>query len=366
MIAYDAASGQGPGAQCWGYSASGSGPTPMGGLLDFGSSGVGGTRFFDRTDNAVLFTGRLTVSARVQVVSGAYNGNPCGAGQRAGVGFGWSDAQGRHLTVGLGTDRVYISTENNAFSGPNNPSAAYAWGGVMRDVRLEIDNLTFTLFIDGQNVVSVSRPGMPTGQGTPNRAYFGGDLSVCVGGHGVFERFGITAVALGTGDISIGSQPGATVMACAGSPLVLSASATSPWPQNYQWRRNGVAIVDGALSGGATASGATTQTLTIDGYHGELDGSYDLLIVNPCGSRTTTPAAVLLPVQCGPADLGRAGGFPCPDGLLDNNDFIAFINYFFEQNFTADMGGAGGFPTPDEAFDNNDFIAFINYFFDGC
>ena len=67
-----------------------------------------------------------------------------------------------------------------------------------------------------------------------------------------------------------------------------------------------------------------------------------------------------------PADLGAAGGEPGQDGLLDNNDFIAFINYFFEQNPLADKGVAGGEPGSDGLFDNNDFIAFINYFFDGC
>ena len=97
-----------------------------------------------------------------------------------------------------------------------------------------------------------------------------------------------------------------------------------------------------------------------------MDGTYDCIVANSCGSRTTAPAVVTLPVQCGPADLGRAGGEPCPDGELDNNDFIVFINYFFGQNAVADMGGAGGFPTPDGAFDNNDFIAFINHFFTGC
>ena len=66
------------------------------------------------------------------------------------------------------------------------------------------------------------------------------------------------------------------------------------------------------------------------------------------------------------ADVGAAGGEPGQDGLLDNNDFIAFINYFFEQNPIADMGMAGGEPGSDTLFDNNDFIAFINFFFAGC
>ncbi|MBY0308221.1 MAG: hypothetical protein K2Q09_05725 [Phycisphaerales bacterium] len=67
-----------------------------------------------------------------------------------------------------------------------------------------------------------------------------------------------------------------------------------------------------------------------------------------------------------PADLGAAGGVPGRDGALDNNDFIAFISLFFNQNAAADVGAAGGVAGQDGVWDNNDFIAFINQFFSGC
>jgi len=69
---------------------------------------------------------------------------------------------------------------------------------------------------------------------------------------------------------------------------------------------------------------------------------------------------------CGPADVGGPGGLPLSDGALDNNDFVAFINYFFDEDAVADMGVAGGLRGSDGAWDNNDFIAFINLFFEGC
>lgn len=72
------------------------------------------------------------------------------------------------------------------------------------------------------------------------------------------------------------------------------------------------------------------------------------------------------PPPCSPADVGSAGGLPGSDGSLDNNDFIVFINRFFEQSATADVGSAGGLPGSDGLFDNNDFIVFINQFFDGA
>ncbi|MFT3684270.1 MAG: GC-type dockerin domain-anchored protein [Phycisphaerales bacterium] len=76
-------------------------------------------------------------------------------------------------------------------------------------------------------------------------------------------------------------------------------------------------------------------------------------------------AFLLTPVAC-PADLGGPGGTAAGDGHLDNNDFIAFINLFFQQNAAADLGAAGGVAGSDGRFDNNDFIAFISRFFAGC
>ncbi|MBY0396751.1 MAG: DUF642 domain-containing protein, partial [Thermoleophilia bacterium] len=69
---------------------------------------------------------------------------------------------------------------------------------------------------------------------------------------------------------------------------------------------------------------------------------------------------------CGAADVGSAGGAPVPDGRLDNNDFIAFITFFFASDPAAEFGRPGGLAGGDGAFDNNDFIAFIGAFFNGC
>jgi hypothetical protein len=67
-----------------------------------------------------------------------------------------------------------------------------------------------------------------------------------------------------------------------------------------------------------------------------------------------------------PGDLGHAGGLVGPDGLRDNNDFIAFITLYFAADPRADLGRAGGLSGSDGLYDNNDFIAFINAFFSPC
>ncbi|HYD01569.1 MAG TPA: GC-type dockerin domain-anchored protein [Phycisphaerales bacterium] len=85
-----------------------------------------------------------------------------------------------------------------------------------------------------------------------------------------------------------------------------------------------------------------------------------------------TSGAGVLNIMCNavtppcPADLGAQGGIPGQDGVLDNNDFVVFIDYFFSSNPAADVGQQGGQPGSDAAFDNNDFVVFIDLFFAGC
>ncbi|MFT3684853.1 MAG: GC-type dockerin domain-anchored protein [Phycisphaerales bacterium] len=75
---------------------------------------------------------------------------------------------------------------------------------------------------------------------------------------------------------------------------------------------------------------------------------------------------IKVPTVCG-ADVGSAGAVLGPDGMLDNNDFIAYIGAFFANDLLiSDVGKAGGVTGPDNQLDNNDFIAFINVFFSGC
>jgi hypothetical protein len=67
-----------------------------------------------------------------------------------------------------------------------------------------------------------------------------------------------------------------------------------------------------------------------------------------------------------PADIGSTGGAPGSDGVLDNNDFVVFIDRFFAHAPGADVGSTGGVHGSDGAWDNNDFIVFIDQFFAGC
>jgi hypothetical protein len=91
-------------------------------------------------------------------------------------------------------------------------------------------------------------------------------------------------------------------------------------------------------------------------------------VPNATGYQGTSLAVtgVKVPTVC-TADMGSQGGLAGPDALLDNNDFIVFIDAFFNGDMLmADIGKQGGLAGPDNALDNNDFIVFIDAFFNGC
>jgi hypothetical protein len=83
------------------------------------------------------------------------------------------------------------------------------------------------------------------------------------------------------------------------------------------------------------------------------------------GAIEVLPFQALRAAAC-TADIGRQGGAFGPDGQLDNNDFIVFIDAFFTLSPVADVGSVGGVVGGDGRFDNNDFVVFIDRFFAGC
>jgi peptidyl-prolyl cis-trans isomerase A (cyclophilin A) len=140
------------------------------------------------------------------------------------------------------------------------------------------------------------------------------------------------------------------------TPLA-SYAGNAGW--TYQWKRNGVDVVDDGR-----ITGATTGTLSIASMTAADFGEYRC-VVTGLACTGGSESSDIVKLFC-PSDLGVAGGAVGSDGMLDNNDFISFIGLFFNGDARADLGSAGGVGGADGAFDNNDFIVFINRFFDGC
>ncbi len=87
--------------------------------------------------------------------------------------------------------------------------------------------------------------------------------------------------------VQITSQLSAQAVAV-GQSLTLSISATGAGPLTYQWRKNGAAL-----------SGATASSYNISGAKTSSAGVYDVVVGNPCGSVTSSTAAVsvIVPVS---------------------------------------------------------------------
>jgi hypothetical protein len=128
------------------------------------------------------------------------------------------------------------------------------------------------------------------------------------------------------------------------------------------------AVVPGVGSVSFSADSSTMFIIEIPGNPGDLVANIRCVATNACGSLPGNPVTLRIIRPCGGADVGAIGGVytGCGDGVLDNNDFVVFIDLFFNGNVVADVGSVGGVPGADGHFDNNDFVVFIDMFFGGC
>jgi uncharacterized membrane protein len=145
-----------------------------------------------------------------------------------------------------------------------------------------------------------------------------------------------------------------------GSAIIGGSAQAVIWDQGFGHRR-----LDALLTSAGLTLPPGITLLRLDGI------SDDGLIMYGLAQRTTSEVqtfVVVLPraAGCGSADLGGEGGAAGSDGLLDNNDFVVFIDRFFARDLRADFGSEGGASGPDGQFDNNDFVVFIGAFFGGC
>jgi hypothetical protein len=115
-----------------------------------------------------------------------------------------------------------------------------------------------------------------------------------------------------TGIPGVAAQPVAQT-AAPGAAVTLSATCATGYdvigPVAFQWRRNGVSIVDGpggASLGGGTVSGSSgtlsfsnpSVSLTISGIRPSDAGSYSVAFTNSCGSASSSYVLVAVPNGC--------------------------------------------------------------------
>jgi trimeric autotransporter adhesin len=188
--------------------------------------------------------------------------------------------------------------------------------------------------------------------------------------------------------VTITQQPSVATV-CSNADGVFEVATAGQGPIRHQWQikwRGGadfVNLVDGIVQvpggGQVRVRGAEMFKLRVEPVNslsnlpgGEL-GEVRVIVRNACATVTSEPRALTSLARCGAADIAGAGAaeLSCGDGVLDSNDFVLFIQWFFAGDARADFGGQGAQPVirepiGDGTLDNNDFVVFINLFFEGC
>jgi len=139
----------------------------------------------------------------------------------------------------------------------------------------------------------------------------------------------IDNVRLGTCDPSAFASPDKPRY-CVGATATFNVAIGGDAPFAFQWRRNGVNLVNGVR-----VFGATTGELVLSGVSKSDAGKYDCLVTNACGSATSNPALLFTNSADfdGDGDEGTdadvesffivlAGGV-CPTGTCGSIDFDA-------------------------------------------
>ena len=107
---------------------------------------------------------------------------------------------------------------------------------------------------------------------------------------------------------------------CPGNTATLSVTVQGSPPLSYQWRKAGVPI---PVAANPTAAFSALQIPTITD---DDTGLYDCVVTNGCTVITSSPARL---TARSPADISGGGSDGNqPDGIVDGNDFITFINAF--------------------------------------
>ncbi len=113
----------------------------------------------------------------------------------------------------------------------------------------------------------------------------------------------------------ITQQPASVLLGLMGGLTQFAVAADGSPTLAYQWRRDGVNLVNSA-----SFLGVNTPTLTVVAADAQI-GAYDCVVSNAFGSATTSPAILGLRAPC-PADFNR-------DGVANSQDFFNFLTAFF-------------------------------------
>ena len=141
---------------------------------------------------------------------------------------------------------------------------------------------------------------------------------------------------------------GGALTICPGTEIELSVIASGAGPFTYQWRRDGLDLMDGPSGTGSVVAGSASATLIVSPASPGDAGSYECAVSNTCGSELSV------------ATLASICYADCTcDGTLDFFDFLCFQNAFASGEPSSDCDASG-------TLDFFDFLCFQNGFNAGC
>lgn len=131
---------------------------------------------------------------------------------------------------------------------------------------------------------------------------------------------------------------------CTSRTTYLGSNMRGGRPMTFQWRRNGVPLVDvpGSLSG------VNAEQLAFIAPTPDLEGVYDCVVTNGCGTGVSSAAEVRV---C-------AADFDC-NGFVDFFDYHQFVGYF-------ELGVGEADTNADGIIDFFDYLEFVEAFEAGC
>ncbi|MEZ6235069.1 MAG: immunoglobulin domain-containing protein [Phycisphaerales bacterium] len=160
-----------------------------------------------------------------------------------------------------------------------------------------------------------------------------------------------------------------------GQTVFLSVGAAAGAPE-FQWRRNGVELADGPTGTGSTLLGTRGTTLRVSNAQLDDSGEYDCVVSNSCGTAASQTATLLVGLPCAPDITSNAvsgsPGYLVPNGVLNNDDFFAYLLEFAAGNLaiadltTGAVPGQPGYGMPNGVLNSDDFFFYLSLFAAGC
>ena len=143
--------------------------------------------------------------------------------------------------------------------------------------------------------------------------------------------------------------------------ITVGATTNGTGEVTYQWRRNSLSL----SAANTRLTGTTAALLTIDPLVTGDFGTYTCVVSSPCGGATSTSVTLNVTARC-PADRDDGTGSGRPNGAVEIDDLLHFLEQFEAGGAQADLDNGIGLGVPDGAVNIDDLLYFLQRYEGGC